>query len=66
MILERLSKYKMEKEDEHALEIKEMIAELKISVVEAIREAKNKLAEDLENAGSWNMNGWCESLAPEN
>lgn len=61
--VELLSKEKDEKEDEHVAEIAEVIVEVKGSVAMAIWEAKNKLAEDVANAGSWNVADWHEALA---
>ena len=58
-----LSKQKVGKEEEHILEIDGVIVDVNSSVVVAIWEAKIKLAEDLENSGSWNVVGWREVLA---
>lgn len=44
------------------VEIDEVIAEAKTSAVVAVWEAKIKLAEDLENTGSWNVARWHETL----
>lgn len=49
--VEWLSKEKVEKEEEHALEIEEVIFELKSSALE-VWEAKIKPMEDVENTGS--------------
>ena len=49
--VEWLSKEKVEKEEEHALEIEEVISELKSSALE-VWEAKIKPMEDVENTGS--------------
>lgn len=40
-----------------------MIAEARSSVVEVVWEEKIKIAEDIKNAGSWDMTGWHEALA---
>ena len=59
-----LSKAKAEKEDEeHLLEMVEVISDAKVNVAVAFWEAKIHLAEDLENAGSWDMDCWHEALA---
>lgn len=60
--IELLIMEKAEKEEEHVLEIDEVITDTKASIVVAIWEAKIKLAEDLDNLGSWNIAGWCEAL----
>lgn len=52
--MEKLTKEKVKKEEEHVVEMGGVITKVKVSVV-AIWEAKIKLAEDLENAGSWNV-----------
>ena len=49
--VEWLSKEKVEKKEEHALEIEEVISELKSSALE-VWEAKIKPMEDVENTGS--------------
>lgn len=56
--VERLSKEKVEKEEEHAQEIEDVIIELKSSAAENICEAKIKMAQDVKNgnARSQNMN----------
>ena len=61
--MEKLCKAKVKKEEEHTLGIEDVIAEVKSNVVEAIWEAKIKLAEDVENVRSWNVAGWREILA---
>lgn len=43
-------------------EMDEVIAEVRTSTAIAVWEEKVKLTEDLENAGSWNMTGWRDSL----
>ena len=45
------------------MDLEEVIADLKKNVTMAILEAKIKLAEDLENAGSWDVDGWRDELA---
>lgn len=45
------------------MEIEEVIVDAKTSVEVAIWEAKIRIAEDLENSGSWNVAGWHEVLA---
>lgn len=55
--VEKLIKEKEEKEEEHVAEIKKEIIEARSSVVELFWEAKFKLAEDIENAGSWDAAG---------
>lgn len=47
-MVERLSKQKAEKEEEHVVKIKEVIVELKSNVPEAIWVAKFKLTEDVK------------------
>lgn len=61
--MEKLVKEKAEKEEEHVAEIVEVINEVKSSTIEAVWEAKIKMAYDVENAGSWNVAGWHEALA---
>ena len=61
--MELLSKEKVDKEEEHDVYTEEVIAEVKVSVVVAVSEAKIKLAEDVANAESWNLDGLCEALA---
>ena len=58
-----LIKEKAEKEEEHITGMKEVITEAKASAVVAVWEAKMKLAKDMDNAGSWNLAGWCASLS---
>lgn len=60
--MELLRKQKVEKEDEHYADLEEVIADAKTSVVMAILEAMIKLAEDLENGGSWDVDDWREAL----
>lgn len=50
--VEKLSKEKAERDEAHSLKIEKVIIEVKSSVVEAFWEAKIKLVEDMENAGS--------------
>lgn len=61
--MELLSKEKAKKEEERAANIEDVITEVKTSVVIAIWEANIKHVEDVANAGSWNLVGWCEALA---
>lgn len=61
--VESLSKEKVEKEEDHTTEMDDVIAKVKASIVVAVREAKLMLAENMENAGSCNIPGWCEALA---
>lgn len=63
--VELLSKEKVEKEEEHAAEVAEVIFEVRGSVVVAVWDAKIKIAEDVANVGSWNVDGWCEALAKQ-
>lgn len=55
--VELLSKEKVEKEEEHLLEMEEVISDAKVGVTVAIWEAKIHLAEDLENVSSWDVDG---------
>lgn len=50
--MELLSKEKAKKEEEHAAKMDDVIVDVKASATVAVREAKVKLAEDVENAGS--------------
>lgn len=61
--VEKLTKEKTEKEEEHVAEIGEVIMEVKASAIVAIWEAKIKVAEDLKNAGSWNVAGGHKALS---
>ena len=56
------SKEKDEKEEDHLLEMERVIFNVKFNVAVAIRKAKIRLAEDLENAGSWDVDGWREAI----
>ena len=60
--VEKISKEKSKKEEEHVDEMDEVIAEVKTSTTVAVWEAKIKLVEVLDNARSWNVVGWHEAL----
>lgn len=51
-MVEKLSEEKPEKDEEHVAEVKEVIVEVKASVVVVIWEAKVTLAEGVANVGS--------------
>ena len=53
---------KAEKEEEHAVEMEEVIAEAKSNAAMAVWETKIKLVEDVANLGSWDLAGWHEAL----
>ena len=59
----KLTKEKSGKEEEHVVDMDEVIVEVKASAAITIWEAKIKLAEDFENVGSCNVTGWFEALA---
>ena len=63
MRVELLSKEKDEKEEEHVAEMEEVIAKVKSSATIVVWETKIRLAEDVSNAGSWDLTGWREPLA---
>lgn len=63
MKVELLSKEKVEKGEEHATEMQEVIVEVRSSVVVAVWEAKINVAEDVANVGSWNVASQLETLA---
>ena len=52
-----MTKQKVKKEEEHLLDLKEVIADAKTSAAILILQAKIKLVEDLENKSSWDMEG---------
>ena len=60
--MELLSNEKSKKEDEHDVEMVEVIAKVKASIVMALWQDNMKLAEDVANAGTWNLVGWQETL----
>ena len=43
--------------------MEEVISDAKVGDVVVVQEAKIRFAEDLENAGSWDVDSWCEALA---
>lgn len=59
----KLVKEKAEREEEHVAEIKEVITEARSSAAEVVCVEKVKLAEDVQNARSWDVVGWREALA---
>lgn len=60
--VELLSKEKDEKEEEHDVEMEEVIAKVKSNVVMVVWETKIKLDEDVVNVGSLDLVGWREAL----
>ena len=56
-----MSKQKVQKEEDHIEDPEEVIVDAKRSAMIAILQAKIKLAEDLENTSSWDMEGWREA-----
>lgn len=58
-----MCKEKVEKDEERATKIVEVIFEVKGSVVADVSEEKIKLANDFENVGYQNVVGWHEALA---
>lgn len=60
--VELLSKGKDEKEEAHDAAITEVIAEVKANFSMTVQEAKIKLAEDVANTGSQNLDGQCAAL----
>lgn len=63
MRFELLSKQKAKKEQERVAEIAEVIPKVKGSAVVVVWEARIKDAQDVVNAGSWNVASCHESLA---
>ena len=61
--VELMIKEKDDKEEEHAVEMEEVIVEAKSSATMAVCESKIKLFEDVANAGSRNLVGWHGALA---
>ena len=61
--MDLLSNHKVEKEEEHLADLEEVIVDAKTSAAIAILQAKINLAEDLENASSWDVEGRREVLA---
>lgn len=61
--VELMIKEKDDKEEEHAVEMEEVIVEAKSSATMAVCESKIKLFEDVANAGSWDLVGWRKALA---
>lgn len=61
-----MTKEKSGKEEEHVVDMDEVIVEVKASAAITIWEAKIKLAEDFENVGSWNVARWRETLGKLN
>lgn len=58
-----MSKEKVEKEEQHAVEMDEEIAKVKTSDVAVVWKGMIKLAEEMANAGSWNLSRWHATLA---
>lgn len=58
-----LRKEKAEKEEDHVVEMEEVITEVKSSAAIIVWESKIRLAEDVTNARSWDLTGWREALA---
>lgn len=56
-MVELLRKQQAEKEEKHIHKVEEVNADAKASAAVAVWEAKIKLADDLENLGSWNVVG---------
>lgn len=57
-----MSKEKDAKDAEHAVDMHEVIIDVKASANVVVWETKIKLDEDEANVGSWNLPGWCEAL----
>ena len=56
--VELLTREKAEREEELICKMEEVVSDAKASVLVAVWEAKIHLAEDLKNAGSWDVVGW--------